>query len=116
MRVIIAGPRDLVPDYEDIKKAIQESGFKPRMIISGGADGVDRMGLNYARMTGTQPIVMEALWDQHGKSAGPRRNAKMAEVADALIVIRRKGEHTAGTNNMLKEAEMADISVYIKEI
>lgn len=121
MRVVIAGPRDLYPTFHDIARAINLSQFSPHMIITGGATGVDTVAYNFARYYGIQPIRMEALWDYYRKDgkrnpAGPIRNANMASVGDALLVIKREGRHTKGTSSMLKEAGMAAIPIYVHEI
>jgi hypothetical protein len=126
-RVIIAGPRDLIPTFQEIRSALVaaafyfDRGLHPRFIITGGADGVDTVAYNYAKTFGIQPVKMEALWDYHRKQgnvkvAGPKRNSHMAEIGDCLIAIRRKGERTRGTSNMIKEATIHNIPVLIREI
>lgn len=121
MIVVIAGPRDLIPSEDDIRRAIEASGFSPWAIVTGGAKGVDKKANLYARWHGYQPIEMDALWNyyrQQGKmkAAGHIRNTNMARIGEALIVIRRKGERTRGTSNMIDKARNAGLPIYIYEI
>ena len=53
-------------------------------------------------------------WKQFGKSAGFRRNKEMAFNADALIAFNIN--HSAGTENMIKEARAAGLAVRIVTI
>ena len=122
MRLIIAGPRDLTPTYGTIAKAINESGFTSLdAIVSGWAEGVDKAAADWASYHGIQPIIMPALWKYFKRQgnvrvAGPLRNANMAKVGDALLVIKRKGIHTKGTSNMIYEATKAELPIYIYEL
>lgn len=86
MRVIIAGSRDIT-DYQELLDAVVDSGFEITTVISGGARGVDRMGEIFAKNNSTPLEIYPADWNKYGKSAGHRRNADMANVADALIAL-----------------------------
>lgn len=118
MKLIIAGPRDLYPSYPQVMKALEESGFEATVIISGGAKGVDTQAIKLARYRPLklQLIVVEAMWQHFGKAAGHIRNSLMAQIADALLVIKRKGVNTAGTNNMMKQAVEMNLEVFVYEI
>ena len=120
MLIVVAGPRDLVPTFEEVAEALEESGFNPTAIVSGKSTGVDTVAIEYAKHYGIQPIEMEALWNFYRKQgnvkvAGPKRNGMMALVGEALVVIRRKGEHTSGTSNMIEKAKEYGLPTYIKE-
>ena len=86
MRTIVAGSRN-ISDIRQLHAALVECGWVPTAIISGGARGADRLGEIWAGQMGLPLEVYHADWDKHGKSAGHRRNAEMAEVADALIAL-----------------------------
>lgn len=120
MKLIVAGPRDLYPDHEIISGACDrlahDLGLLPTQIITGGASGVDACVRHYALRHGIPTCEFEANWSKYGRGAGPLRNARMAEEADALLVIKRIGKGTPGTNNMIQEAEKRGIPVYIEEI
>lgn len=105
-RVIIAGGRDF-NDYSLLKQKCDSFlGNKSKecqvIIVSGTAKGADRLGERYARERGYQVVRYPANWDRDGNSAGPIRNAKMAENADALIAF-WNGE-SRGTYNMIDTA------------
>ena len=96
MRYIIAGGREF-SDY-----ALMESSLKNIMIdevVSGGASGADNLGERYAKDHRLELTVFPAEWDKYGRSAGYRRNAKMAEYADALVAF-WDGE-SKGTKHMI---------------
>jgi hypothetical protein len=57
-------------------------------------------------------MQMPADWKTHGRAAGPIRNRAMAEYADALIAIYRKGKLTPGTRNMISEARKRGLKIY----
>ena len=67
-------------------------------------DGIraDRLGERYARERGYQIQRFPADWDGDGSSAGPIRNAKMADNAHALIAF--WDGHSRGTKNMIETA------------
>lgn len=114
-RIIIAGSRRL--DGWKAKYAVGRAmdtlmadGFSrqprgPIMVVSGGADGVDRLGEQWAHRHG-EPLrvfdVTDEDWQRHGKQAGPMRNEAMAQYADTLVAI-WDGE-SRGTRNMIDKA------------
>lgn len=115
MKLIIAGSRD-VRDYGLIKDAVAWSKFDiPSEIVSGTAQGVDRLGERFARDKGLDIAQFEADWDTKGKAAGPIRNQEMAEYADGLLAI--WDGNSAGTRSMIEKAYEEDIpvDVYLTE-
>lgn len=106
-RVIIAGTR-FFSDYQLLCQKCdailsakrQDSNI---VVISGTARGADRLGERYARERGYQIRRFPADWDNDGNSAGPIRNAKMADNADALIAF--WDGKSRGTRNMIETAE-----------
>jgi hypothetical protein len=66
--------------------------------VSGGAEGVDTIAIEWAKANHLPVNVFPADWSKHGKSAGPIRNAEMAKYADALICIR--WDYSKGSKNM----------------
>ncbi|HSH51850.1 MAG TPA: SLOG family protein [Bacteroidales bacterium] len=88
MRLVIAGSRDInwyhlirdtftnLPDYGKFKE-----------IVSGGARGVDKLGELIAQEFELKLTVMNAKWDQYGKSAGYKRNKEMAKYTDEALII-----------------------------
>jgi len=93
IRIIIAGGRDF-NDYDkavesfklllsDLKKDFDTSKTNIE-IVSGGANGADRIGEKFAKKNKVELIRFLANWDKYGKSAGYIRNKEMAEYAKEL--------------------------------
>lgn len=115
MRCIIAGSRSGFR-YREVERAVRESGMwdRIRVVLSGGADGVDYFGERWAEQNAREIEhyrVTEDEWRRHGKAAGPMRNRRMAEAADALIAV-WDGE-SRGTKNMIFEAQRLGLEVYV---
>lgn len=112
MKVIIAGGRDF-NNYELLKEKcnkilINKSDIE---IVSGGADGADRLGESYAKDMGYPIKYFPADWKKYGNAAGPIRNKQMAEYADSLIVF--WDWQSKGTKNMIKNAQDIGLQVRI---
>lgn len=110
MRVIIAGSRDIT-NYNALLQAIADSGFEITTVISGAARGVDKLGEIYASENQIDCELYPPDWNKYGKSAGHRRNADMANVADALIAL-WDGE-SRGTKSMIEIANKKGLHVHI---
>ena len=113
MKVIIAGSR-FYDDYSYVTKVIKDSGFNITEVVSGGATGVDRLGERYAQENKFMLKLFPADWAKHGKAAGPIRNQKMAEYAEALIAIRIN--NSRGTTDMINRATKMGLKVHVEEI
>lgn len=87
IKLIIAGSRDLTVTSEFIEQQIVKFNLSPYIVISGGANGIDRCGELFAKKLGLNLMIFEANWELHGKSAGPLRNQQMAKEGDALLLI-----------------------------
>ena len=89
LRVCIAGSRGF-SDYNLLKAKMDALlRFKhPHVcIVSGTANGADKLGERYAAERGYEIEQHPADWDKHGKAAGPIRNTEMAECIDACVVF-----------------------------
>lgn len=111
MRVIIAGGRNY-HNYDTLLEAIQESQFNITTVVCGGAAGVDTLGERYGQEMNLQIAYFYPDWATHGRAAGPIRNRKMAENADALIAL-WNGE-SRGTKNMIETATKLGLMVFVK--
>lgn len=114
-RVIIAGCRDF-NDYPLLcEKCDKILGNKRNthnvIVISGCARGADYLGERYAKERGYQTRLFPADWERDGNSAGPKRNARMAANADALIAF-WDGE-SRGTRNMIDNARSRGLLVRV---
>lgn len=113
MKVIIAGSRDLEVKMGDISTAERLSGFKIVVVVNGCCPaGVDAAARGWAMSEAERLELFPADWKKHGRAAGPIRNRQMAEYADALIAIYRKGKLTPGTRSMISEARKRGLKIY----
>lgn len=113
MKTIIAGGRT-IHDYQLVLDAIEEANLDITTVVSGGAKGVDALGEQYAEEMNIPLQIFYAKWDEHGRSAGPIRNIKMAENADALIAI--WDGKSRGTKHMIETARKRNLVVYVKMV
>jgi hypothetical protein len=110
MKVIIAGSRTF-NDYELLKRVCNETLTTITEIVSGTANGADKLGERYAKEKGYSIKQFPADWNKHGKSAGYIRNKQMAEYADALIAF--WDGKSKGTKHMIDLAKYHKIKVKI---
>lgn len=112
MKVIIAGGRDF-NNYKYLCQKVDKILSKQINveIVSGVANGADKLGEMYAKDRDFSIIKFPADWDTFGKSAGYRRNAEMAEYADALIAF--WDGKSRGTKHMIDLAKSKNLKVRI---
>lgn len=112
MKVIIAGGRDFF-DVERFEQGLAASGFEITTVVSGCAPGADLLGERWALAHGINVVRMPAEWSRFGPAAGPRRNATMAQIADALILFDTGGP---GSADMLKRAQARGLKIHHEKI
>ena len=110
--VIVAGSRTAT--QKEALAAICAAPFTITVVVSGGARGADAAGESWARVNRLPCTVLQADWDQYGKAAGPRRNRKMAEYADAAIVV--WDGLSRGSANMIAEMNKRGKPVWVHMI
>lgn len=127
MKLIIAGSRGIY-DYNILLKALRKwwtevvklstdtnkANHIIEEIISGNADGIDKLGERFASENAIDLVIMPANWKKYGKSAGPRRNAKMAERGTHLVAI--WDGTSRGTTGMIKIATNLKLNVFIYDV
>lgn len=120
MKVIIAGGRDF-NDFDALEgemRVLYWSGA-PGLdgwdldleIVSGGARGADVLGERFALENMMEVKSFPANWDEHGKSAGYRRNAQMADYADVLVAF--WDGMSRGTKHMIDLALDCSLEVHV---
>ena len=95
MRVIIAGSRAIKGQlaYDLIEEAVDETGWRITEVVSGDAEGVDQVGVEWAKKNKLDYVIMPANWKLHGKRAGYLRNQKMAwYVRSASRILELQGK------------------------
>lgn len=110
MKLIIAGSRKRFVEFNAIDKALVELREKfnlpePTELVSGGAQGVDKRGEQWAlyRTDIQKNSVFKPDYNKYpGKVAPLMRNVKMSEYADALIAFPDSRTHS-GTRHMIEQ-------------
>lgn len=124
MRLLISGSRHF-NDYDFFSKKILEhyhdtsrrsGSHRISCIISGGARGVDKMAERFAREQGIPIEVYPADWEQHGRAAGPIRNAQMLREGRVGEVVGFLASNSRGTKNMIEQAIKAGKPVKVIHI
>jgi hypothetical protein len=112
MKVIIAGGRTF-DDYNLLCKACDNTLRLQNEIeiVSGTANGADKLGERYANEKGYTIKQFPANWDKHGKGAGFIRNEEMAKYADALIAF--WDGKSKGTKHMIDLANKYELKVKV---
>lgn len=78
-------------------------------IVHGGCRGVDSAA-NQIFESRLPVVAFPAKWDEHGRAAGPIRNAEMAAYADELLLI--WDGKSRGSASMKREMEKAGKPVH----
>ena len=118
--VLVAGKRDF-RDYDRLRDALDESLIEIRddiTIVEGGALGADSLAKLYAIDRGYDVKEIRALWDIHGKAAGPMRNSEMVkflEGKECKAVFFWDGK-SPGTGDCLKKARKAGIDCEVHAV
>ncbi len=118
MKTIIAGSRTIT-SYAVVEAAIEASKLKDSIteVVSGRcADGVDFYGEVWAAnhwLPITAFPVTKDDWRTIGRSAGPKRNKKMAEYANQAIVVWDGTIEHSGSYNMYLNMEKVRKPVFL---
>lgn len=112
MKIIIAGGRtfnnyDLLCQNCDKILSLQTE----IEIVSGTANGADKLGEKYAKEKGYKIKQFPADWNRYGKSAGYKRNEEMAKYSDALIAF--WDGKSIGTKHMIDLAKSYGLKVKV---
>ena len=113
MRTIIAGSRTIT-DPTELETAIKNSGFQISLVISGGAQGVDTLGENWAKVNNVPIKQFLPDWQTYGKAAGVIRNTQMIEDVgiDGALLIIWDGK-SRGTQDTIRKASKKGLLTYI---
>lgn len=114
-RLVVAGSRDF-DDYALLSAELDKllAGKTNITIVSGTARGADRLGERYAAEHNLRIERFPAEWEKYHKGAGPIRNAKMVQSADAVIVF--WDNESSGTKNIIECARKEDIPYRIVRV
>ncbi len=115
MRVAIIGSRTF-NDYEYLKEAMEiiNESVTISCIVTGGANGADSLGEQWANENKIKTDIYLAEWDLYGKSAGFRRNIKIVDNSDYLVAF--WDGKSKGTKHSINLAREKNLEVIIMEI
>ncbi len=83
MKLLIAGSRK-IKDF-DLSPYVPDD---VELIISGGAEGVDTLGEQFADRKRISKLIMHPQYGRYGKKYAPlKRNEEMVALADEVLVI-----------------------------
>lgn len=110
-RIIVAGGRDF-NNYSLLESKLDYylSNLESFEIVSGGANGADRLGEKYAISKGLKLVMFPADWSL-GKQAGYLRNKEMAEYSTHLIAF--WDGKSKGTKHMINLAKENNLKVKV---
>lgn len=128
-KILVCGGRDFNNKdylYNTLDNICEERGweyepdkygnFLPAVeIISGMANGADKLAYNWAIINWCRVREFPADWNKYGKSAGPIRNEEMLIKGKPDLVIAFPTSNSKGTWHMVKIAKEANIETIIKE-
>jgi len=106
----IVGSRDIT-DIMFVEKAVEESGYVPHTIVSGGARGVDTLAEQYAKEHGLAFLLHPAEWDRYGRSAGYKRNVLIVNDSEVIVAVKRP--ESTGTQHTIDIANERGVPVHI---
>lgn len=114
MKLIIAGSRGISVFSDFIYGLKSFHNLKITEVVSGTATGIDKSGEYYAEHYNIKCVQFPAEWKtedgEYNAKAGHERNAKMADYADALLLI--WDGKSPGSKNMLKEMKKRKKPIY----
>jgi hypothetical protein len=122
IKVIIAGGRTfdnyflLEQECNKIFASIDPINFDIE-IVSGTANGADKLGESFAKNYNLKVARFPANWDLYGKSAGYKRNEQMAKYAmqdsELGVLIAFWDGESRGTKHMIDLANKHGLKVFV---
>ena len=120
MKLIIAGTRtfnryDILEKYAE--EYIEKHEGKEVEVVSGHAEGADKLGEKFAVEKGYPLTIFKANWNKYGKAAGPIRNEEMAKYATHCIMFwDGKSPGTRNMNHLASEYDLKPAIILYENI
>lgn len=115
VRILIAGGRDF-HDYELLCRVldayIAEMPYMTFHIVSGGANGADKLAERYARDRKVDNLILRANWNTFGRSAGYVRNSNMGKIADVAFIF--WDLYSRGSKHMIEISKKLELDTRIQ--
>lgn len=74
-------------NYEQLKQLLNENYDNIEEIVSGGANGADKLAEQYCKEYNIKLNIYYPNWNLYGKSAGPIRNEQIIKNSDEVIAF-----------------------------
>ena len=88
MKLIIAGTSGMRVSVELVDQLITHYDLDVREIVSGTGGEIDAAAEDWSEIyLNEDPKFFDSKWSSMGVNAGSERNRKMAEYADALLIV-----------------------------
>jgi len=113
MRVLVCGSRHF-NDKELMEDVLKQ--WNISCVVEGEARGADTLAREYAERHGLDVLPFPALWDKHGRAAGPIRNHQMLTEGRPDLVVAFLAPNSRGTKHMIEIAQKAGVEVRIIDI
>ena len=81
------------------------------LIISGGANGIDRLAEEYADQHRISKLILRPQYNRFGKAAPLKRNESMVDLSDSVLVIWDGA--SKGTQHTIHYADKANKSIRV---
>lgn len=113
-RVAVVGSREF-KNYKQLERVVGDLNLSEEdMIISGGAVGADTMAYRFCKENGIDILTCFPNWNRYGKSAGFKRNKRIAQRSELVLAFYQKGRfQEGGTANTAKHAR--DLGIELRE-
>jgi hypothetical protein len=108
MKVAVIGSRSF-NDYERLKDTLSK--IDVSLLVSGGANGADKLGEQYANENNIPTKIFLPDWEKHGKAAGFLRNTDI--INEAELVVAFWDGSSNGTRDSIQKAEKQGKKVMI---
>lgn len=106
-KLVIAGSRDVTMSLDQLDEIIKDHvPGTPTEVISGHANGMDKLGEAWAKKRGIPVRLFIPNWKLLGRRAGLSRNTEMAKAADFVIVVHNGSN---GSLHMVRECKKLDV-------
>ena len=105
MIVLVFGGRDF-GDREFVFSSLDRAHAKRpiTLVIEGDAEGADKLAGEWADSRGVHCARVRALWEVHGRAAGPKRNEAMRNLKPDAGIGFPGGRGSAHMAGLLREA------------
>lgn len=107
MRVLVCGSREW-SDHATIEAYIEKLP-QDTVVVHGAAPGADTIAAKVASRIGLKTEPHPALWNIHGRRAGPLRNQEMLDSGVDQVIAFRLFGHSPGTDDMVRRAWAAHV-------